>query len=120
MNMIDYKTLEGQTGAQGDVQFRAVATLPADARPMKAVDGQYIIAHSETGHSHVIKEQEGIEVFESANDNSVIYLRVNNTTALLKHLRDWDTHQAWSFSDGIYTMRRQCESWLEGFRKAQD
>lgn len=58
--------------------------------------------------------------FESANDNSVIYLRVNNTTALLEHLRGFDTHQAWSFSDGIYTMRRQVESWLEGFRKAID
>jgi hypothetical protein len=118
--MIDYATLNGKPGAQGEINFISVNELPSDAKKVLPVDGQYIIGHSETGHHHVIKEQEGIEVFESANDNSVIYLRVNNTTALLEHLRGFDTHQAWSFSDGIYTMRRQVESWLEGFRRAID
>lgn len=118
--MINYSTISGQAGAQGEISFISTKEIPADAKKVIPVNGQYIIGHSETGHHHVIKEHDGIEVFESANDNSVIYLRVNNTTALLEHLRWFDTHQAWSFSDGIYTMRRQVESWLEGFRKAID
>lgn len=118
--MIDYATLEGKPGAQGEINFISTKSLPADAKKIEPVNGHYIIGHSETGHHHVIKEHEGVEVFQSANDNSVIYLRVNNTTALLEHLRGFDTHQAWSFSNGIYIMRRQVESFLEGFRRAID
>ena len=116
-NIADTK---GLPGAQGEINFIVTGSIPTDAKKVEAVNGQYIIGHSESGHHHIIKEQDGVEVFESANDNTVIYLRVNNTTALLEHMRGFDTHEGWSFSNGVYKMRRQVESFLEGFRRAID
>lgn len=109
-----------QPVAQGELLILRVDRLPSELKPMETQDGKYIIGHSETGHHHVVYKKEGVEAFELANDNSVVYLKVDNTQAFLDHERSFDTHKGFQFDNGVYVIRRQTESFLEGFRKALD
>lgn len=104
--------------AQGDVMFRKIDTLPEGLIADVAENGQYTIAHSETGHNHVMA-QENVQLYKTANDNFVAYLVVNNDTPLI-HMRSHDTHESIMFKQGIYEIRRQREYVAEGFRRAQD
>lgn len=105
--------------AQGDMLIRRVESIPADAVKAKAEAGNYILAHSETGHNHVVKAKPDVEFYQHANDNFIAYLVVNNE-AMVEHMRDHHTHETIKFDKGIYEIRRQREYTPEGFRKAQD
>lgn len=111
------KTFE-QCAAQGDVMFTRVDSLPEGLVEFDPVNGEVIVAHSETGHNHVMKS-EGVKMYQSANDNFTAYLVVNNDTPLI-HMRGHDTHEALMFKQGIYRVKRQREYTPEGWRKAQD
>ena len=104
--------------AQGDVFFKKIDTLPDGLKEMKAENGVHVVAHSETGHNHVIKEQEA-KIYANDNDPFVAYLVVDNT-AKLEHMRLFDTHETILFKEGIYKITRQREYTPEGYRRAQD
>ncbi len=104
--------------AQGDMLITRVETIPTGLNPVAPEDGYFIVAHSETGHNHVIKA-EGIDVFQSANDDFVLYLVVDNEVEL-KHLRGFDTHAPITITPGKYRINRQREYTPEGFRRAAD
>lgn len=106
--------------AQGDILIIAVENIPATAKPAVAERGNFIIAHSETGHHHVI-EKARAEVFEAADDTFIAYIRTLGDGAEIKHLRDHDTHETIVLEPNqTYQVRRQREWVAEGFRKAQD
>lgn len=111
------------TARQGEVYFMRVDKLPDGLKPVQPENGRYILAHSETGHHHVMKARENIRFFESG-DPLVSYLEVIEATdeseALLEHLRSFDTHETIRFSEGIYAAITARESTPEGWRKAQD
>lgn len=117
--MKTFKTI----AAQGDLMIRRIKTMPENVTPMKAENGVYIVAHSETGHHHVIAEKPTVRVFES-DDPMVSYLEVleasDQTETLLEHLRSFDTHETISVSPGFYEMRRQREYTPEGWRRVAD
>ncbi len=113
------KTFKNQA-AQGDMLIRKVNALPENAIKTKSENGNFVLAHSETGHNHVVKEEKGVEFYQHANDNFIAYLVVNNDTAKVVHMRGHDTHETIKFDKGIYEIRRQREYTPEGFRKAQD
>lgn len=115
------------TAAQGDVYFRRAAKLPADGlRPVAAVDGRFVVTHSETGHDHVMvldrppgrSKRPSVEMFETDNP-LVAWIKVNRPTSL-KHLRPFDTHEPIVFAPGVYEVRRQREYTPEGFRRVED
>lgn len=108
--------------AQGDVMFKRINKLPSDLREIEAKDDKYIVAHSETGHHHVIQEQKGVKLYQPVNDNFIAYLVVDNTAkdVRVEHMRGFDTHETIAFSPGIYEVRRQREYTPEGYRRAQD
>jgi hypothetical protein len=116
------KTFTNQA-AQGDLLIRRIDKLPHNVKAIKAEAGQYIVAHSETGHHHVIAECPGVELYGS-DDPLVSYLRVidatEQTEALLEHLRSWDTHESIKIGAGTYELRRQREHTLEGWRRVED
>ena len=108
--------------AQGDVLFRKHATLPKDAKSVE-VNGRVVLAHSETGHDHVMvldraAGKPAVEHFSTGNP-LVSWIRVNRPTAL-EHLRPFDTHEPIMFSPGVYEVRRQREYTAEGFRRVAD
>lgn len=116
------KTFKNQA-AQGDLLIRRIDKLPAGIQAMKPEGGNFIVAHSETGHHHVIAERSGVSVYTS-NDPLVSYLQVIEATeqaeTLLRHLRGHDTHETIAISPGIYELRRQREYTPEGWRRVED
>lgn len=104
--------------AQGDCLITRVATIPEGFVIDSQKDSNYVVAHSETGHNHVM-ESKDIDFYTSANDPLMIYLVVNKATPV-RHLRSFDTHEPLSVPPGIFRINRQRESIPEGFRKAQD
>lgn len=129
------KTFKDQA-AQGDMFIRAIDKLPEGVKEVEAEQGNYVLAHSETGYNHVVKEQAGVTFYANQNNPFVAYLVIDTkkvkSSVECKHLRDYDTHETISFFTGdtfnkikdagkkIFEIRRQREYTPEGFRRAQD
>lgn len=113
------KTFKNQA-AQGDMLIRRIDSLPENAKVICPENGEYILAHSETGHNHAVKAQGGITFYANDNDPFIAYLVVDNTTAYVEHQRKFDTHEKIKIDGGIYEIRRQREYTPEGFRRAAD
>lgn len=106
--------------AQGDILIIPIAAIPSDAKPAKDENGVYVVAHSETGHHHVI-EKPRAEVFEAADDHFIAYVRTLGDGAEIQHKRDFHTHETIALApNSYYEIRRQREYVPEGFRRAQD
>ena len=109
--------------AQGDLLIRRIDTIPSGAEKAESTNGNYVVAHSETGHHHVIADRPNVTLFTS-DDPMVSYLQVveatDETEVLIEHLRSFDTHESISISPGIYEIRRQREYTPEGWRKVAD
>ena len=114
--MKTFKTL----AAQGDTLYRRVDSLPngLTVRP-KTETGEVSTAHSETGHNHLFRNGNGVEVFDVPGNSLVCYLRLESE-AVLEHARSFDTHESILFSPGLYEVRRQRESTPEGWRRVED
>ena len=116
------KTFKNQA-AQGDLLLRRIQALPENIKPALPENGQYIVAHSETGHNHVIEATDHV-TFYTTDNPMISYLQVIEATeateTLLKHLRSFDTHKTISIPPGIYELRRQREFSPESWRKIRD
>lgn len=113
--------------AQGDMMLVRIAALPNGAQEVEAVNGRHTLAHSETGHDHVILERPGVRMFKAMDELKAMldgapaaFLVVEDEPAELKHLRDFDTHESVKIEPGIYEVRRQREYTPEGLRRAAD
>lgn len=109
--------------AQGDLLLRRIDKLPAEAKPLKAEAGVFVVAHSETGHNHVIDASPNVQWY-GTNDPMVTYLEVveatDATETLLRHLRGFDTHKTIVIPPGVFELRRQREYTPEGWRRVED
>lgn len=103
---------------QGDVLFTRIDTLPDGLSKLKDENGIFVLAHSETGHNHVMQSKD-VELYANDNDPFVAYLVVNNE-AKLEHMRSFDTHETINFKQGVYRINRQREYTPKGFRRAAD
>ena len=104
--------------AQGDVYFRRVEVLPDNAVQMPAENGLVVVAHSETGHNHVMLA-ERTKLYKIPDSIMDLFLLVEAPTPL-EHLRPYDTHESIMFEPGMYHVRRQREYVPEGFRRVED
>jgi hypothetical protein len=116
------KTFQNQA-AQGDLLIRRIEALPANAKPATPENGQYIVAHSETGHHHVIADRSNVVLY-TTDDPMVSYLQVveaaDAAETLLEHLRSFDTHETIAIPPGVFELRRQREYTPEGWRRVED
>lgn len=111
-------------GAQGDVLFRRVDAIPANATPVAPENGSLIVTHSETGHHHtmVMDRKSGapnVEMFQHPENALLAWIKVNRPS-VLEHHRPFDTHAPIKFGRGIYEIRRQREYTPEGWRRVAD
>jgi len=104
--------------AQGDFLITRVAALPKRAEPVCAEDGVTIIAHSETGHHHVI-DAKAATLYRLPEALYETFLVVEYP-AVIEHRRSTDTHEALHVEPGLYRINRQREYVPEGFRLAAD
>lgn len=104
-------------GDQGDVRIFQIDSIPAKAEK-SGQDGYAIVAHSETGHHHVV-ESPGAQYFVDPGDPFTCYLQLAEA-ADVKHLRTYDTHEPFVVPAGTWGIRRQREYTPEGYRMVQD
>lgn len=116
------KTFKNQA-AQGDLLIRRIEKLPEGAKAVKSEKGFHIVAHSETGHNHVIADRPNVTLY-TTGDPMVSYLQVieatDATETLLEHLRSFDTHETIKIPSGVFEIRRQREYTPEGWRRVED
>lgn len=111
-------------GAQGDVLFRRVKKLPAKVVEQKHT-GRVVVAHSETGHDHVI-ESKALRHFDVPGNSLVSYLQMGDGVAGgvdVVHHRAWDTHETMRLlgvPGDVWEVRRQREWTPEGWRRVED
>lgn len=106
-------------GRQGDVYFRKVDQFPeAGLIESKAVNNEHIVAHSETGHHHVLP-QSGVKLFTVNGNPLLMYVEVTETVEL-SHKRSFDTHETVLFEPGRYEFRRAREYTPEGWVRISD
>ena len=112
------KTFENMA-AQGDFIISRIDGLPDDVKSVLPENGEFVIAHSETGHDHVM-EATGVKAFVPKKpDIYQMFLQVDEPTEI-KHLRSFDTHEPILVAPGNYEIKRQREYTPEGFRRAAD
>lgn len=110
---------------QGDVLFTLCKNLlPKNATLVPHV-GELVIAHSETGHHHVIDRPDEKVEYYSTPDSLVSYLRLKGRAVVdVLHLRNYDTHEALRLdagsSDSVWEIRRQREYNPIELRRVQD
>lgn len=116
-----------QMAAQGDLVLRRIDALPEGVKPTEAIDGKLVLAHSETGHNHVVLERPNVRQFSAMDELKALldgkpasYLVVENEPVDLIHERGFDTHETIRIEPGVYELRRQREYTPEGFRRAAD
>ena len=106
------------TCAQGDIFIRKIDALPKGAIRVEPEKGQNVIAHSETGHDHLMDA--ATTTLYRLPDSIMECLLVVDQPTPLRHLREFDTHQPIMFEPGTYHVRRQREYTPEGFRRVED
>jgi len=112
-------TALARPNSQGDLDYIKIKELPENLiKVAPADDGHYIVAHSETGHHHVL-DSENVDLFQAANDPLSFWAVVKETTSL-KHLRSFDTHAKHIIKKGIYWFGNQREWAPEGWKRAAD
>jgi len=105
--------------AQGDVLFRKVLVLPENVQ--KKLTNPIVVAHSETGHDHVIQDPR-VVLYEVPDNPLVCYLRAE-VPFEITHLRSFDTHEPLLLDGGpgaIWEVRKQREHTPEGWRRVED
>lgn len=105
-------------GFQGDVCFRRVHSIPAEAVARPA-SSRVVVAHSETGHDHYVTG-EGVVAFDVPARPLVCYLRSELLPIEVRHARSFDTHATFALSPGIWEVRREREYVPGGFRRVED
>ena len=111
-----------QRFAQGDLYVVKVDELPKDVKLKKVepTDGVFILAHSETGHHHVI-EAAHCEYMDVEDDPLTSYLQViDDVEQQITHLRSSDTHAPAVVDKGIFRIRRGREYIPGGWRMSAD
>lgn len=97
------------SAAQGDVHFQRFDKLPKGVCEESPRADGLVIAHSETGHDHVMvldKQTEPAAKLYETDNPLVAWLQVNRPTNLV-HKREHHTHKTIQFQPGIYRVSRQ-------------
>ena len=102
--------------AQGDLNIFTCDEIPAGINEKSPDVENHILAHSETGHHHIVSGNT-VRVFEESE--FVSYLDVLEPSNVV-HLRSFDTHETIRLPKGKYRITRQREYTPEGFRRAAD
>lgn len=106
---------------QGDLYFRAINKLPEDITAVNAVNGFYVLAHSESGHDHIVLEDERVEYYQSSYDLFLAFMKIALTPVDLIHKKTGpDAHKTIRLPPGLYEFRRQTEITPEGLRRVED
>lgn len=119
--MVTYELNQRGPVAQGELLFLRIDSIPTEAVEVAATNGQLVVGHSETGHSHVVelKTFGQAQLLKDKNNNLIGYLKINEPVEL-KHLRTFDTHESILFPVGNYRVRYRAEDTPSGWQQVLD
>lgn len=108
--------------AQGEMYIRRVPEFKDAAEPAEVENGRFILAHSETGHHHVIDATKTrvFEQKENVPEGMAILQMIVDEPATVEHLRSNDTHEPLFLTEGNWEIRLQREYTPEGYRRVAD
>jgi hypothetical protein len=112
------KTVTTRPAFQGELMIRRIAVLPSSAKLTDPTKGHHIVAHSESGHHHVVDADLAQRFIDDTNA-FISYLSVADK-ATIEHLRSYDTHETLELDAGVYEVRLAREYTAEGFRPSTD
>ncbi len=105
--------------AQGEAMFiKGDFSIPKGAEKISPENGNCVIAHSETGHHHVMNAE--FATLYKLPDSILECLLVVEKETTLEHLRPHDTHESILFSPGTYKVRYGREYTPQGWRRSED
>lgn len=109
---------------QGECLFIKVNNFEdkdSDYESQKSVNGRLVVAHSESGHDHIIdlkrSKQADLLIHKT---NNLIGRLVLGEDCEVEHLRAFDTHETLKLPKGKYVLRYRREYTPEGLRRVQD
>jgi hypothetical protein len=113
--------------AQGDVMLMVVpaSSVPKSAKPVERGAQGHVVAHSETGHHHIVRNA-GVTMYEDPGNPLVAYLKLEAGSSIdVEHVRSYDQHEQLRHAGGgersmVIAVRRQREWAPEGWRRAVD
>ena len=111
--------------AQGDFIILRIKELPDNLVKVDPVEGKIVVAHSETGHDHVmvLERSDTVRAYKDKDTSEVdlyeMFFEVDEPTRI-EHLRSFDTHESLQVPAGKFMIKRQREYVPEGFRRAAD
>lgn len=110
--------------AQGDLLITRVDMIPEDLTPLPIKKDGEILAHSETGHHHVMTAVGKVHLYQAPKENGlqmVSFVEVPfSAEAKIEHHRSYDTHAPLVLKQGMYEIRRQREYVPDGWRRVED
>lgn len=87
---------ECRQGAQGDVLYTPVLSLPADATPVQRDGGRIVLAYGETtGHAHAILDRD-VTLYQT--EDARRFLEIRRAAATLVH----EEHAPHTLQPGLY------------------
>ena len=107
---------------QGEVLFIQVDEFPLDKEEYQSAtpeNGMLVVAHSETGHHHVIDRPKQADLL-IGKVNKFIGRLIAKEDCEVKHLRSFDTHKTLNLPKGKYILRYRKEYTPEGLRRVMD
>lgn len=111
--------------AQGDFIILRIKEFPKNLVEVKPENDRFVVAHSETGHNHVmvLERPDTVRAYKDKNTKEVdlyeMFFEVDTETPI-EHLRSFDTHETLLVPPGKFIIKRQREYVPEGFRRAAD
>jgi len=105
-------------GIRGDIALMRIKELPEGVVPHVPENGVYVVAHSETGHHHVV-DQRRAQVYTHPEHVGSMFMVVEEDVEL-QHRRAHDTHETVKFDAGVFRINRQREYTPQGFRNVAD
>lgn len=92
------KTYKKRAVRHGEILLHPVDSIPETASEVYTGDN-YVVAHSETGHSHI-----AVGDLTILRDGESMFLRVNKKS-LLKHNKSFDFHKTVTLEKGDYEIK---------------
>lgn len=108
--------------AQGDVLFIRVSNLPPGLPEAPRGPDGIVVAHSETGHHHVVRDPTA-KLFlssERADDPIFGFLEVSSGDTKVEHLRTYHTHETRVLAPGVWQVRHQRQDDGKSVRRVVD
>jgi len=115
--------MKSQIVRHGEVILKPISKLPNEVKLVEETN-KYIVAHSETGHHHILetKEKSDMSKFKVYSWNGETYLKVPEISELWHQKSGTDTHKPHIITPSIYkvVIKKEFDYFAKIIRQVRD